>query len=120
MCKYFSCQKSDVVILQGLSGKTDLDEAKAAMIAETAEEFFMTPVVHLIPEKDKEKQVCICICLLLHPRQNFVLIKNIFKFDSSTEDDFSGCRSQKICNRNLTKHNDKAGKIGRRERIFCW
>ena len=47
--------------MQGLAGKTDLDESKAAMIAETAEEIFLLPVFGFFTEKDKEKQVCIYI-----------------------------------------------------------
>ena len=45
--------------LQGLAGKTDLDEAKVAMIAETAEELFISPVFGLFDVDDKEKRVCI-------------------------------------------------------------
>ena len=42
----------------GLAGKTDLDEAKAAMITETIDEIFIIPVIKLITENDKAKQVC--------------------------------------------------------------
>ena len=54
------------VILQGLAGKTDLDEAKAAMIVETVAEFFMIPTFDLLTEKDKEKLVCIYMCTTLY------------------------------------------------------
>ena len=55
-----------LINLKGLAGKTDLDEAKAAMIAETTEEVFMSPVFGLFSEKDKEKQVYICFPLPSH------------------------------------------------------
>ena len=103
-----------------MAGKTDLDEAKAAMIAETAEEIFLLPVFGFFAEKDKEKQVCICICFLLLRRQNLVSGKNILEISITMEVFFSVCSSEKIRRRNYAKHDDKAGKPGRRERIFCW
>ena len=68
-----------------MAGKTDLDEAKAAMIAETAEEIFLLPVFGFFTEKDKEKQVCICICFLLLRRRNLVSGKNILEISITME-----------------------------------
>ena len=42
----------------GLAGKTDLNEAKAAMITKTTDKIFIIPVIKLITENDKAKQVC--------------------------------------------------------------
>ena len=43
-------------------GKSDLDFAKACMIAETVEEVFMDVADKLLNEQDKEKQVQITKC----------------------------------------------------------
>ena len=67
-----------------MAGKTDLDEAKVAMIAETAEEIFLLLVFGLFAE-DKEKQVCICICFLLLRRRNLVSGKNILEISITME-----------------------------------
>lgn len=54
------CSQQCCSFAPGLAGKTDLEEAKAEMIAHTAEEAFATQVYALLAEMQKEqgKRVC--------------------------------------------------------------
>ena len=40
-----------------MAGKNDLEEARAAMIAETVEDFFISHIYKLFREEDKGKEV---------------------------------------------------------------